>query len=144
MRVWKCRRLSNRQYHAAVSNKAGTHIQTWLTSPLVPEAAETEAIFLRSCSGCPDPEGTALPLHSQIICFSLDTGHTSHQPYSGYLFTCPGFLFSARNSLGVGREGQMSDSTRGIVKGWGFIFYNEAIFVMLVILFYTDSRGEGR
>ncbi|KAB0397606.1 hypothetical protein E2I00_002365 [Balaenoptera physalus] len=50
----------------------------------------------------------------------------------------------AENSLGVGRVGQMSDSTRGIIKDWGFIFYSEAIFVMLVILFYTDTRGEGR
>ena len=144
MRVWKCRRLSNRQYHAAVHNKAGTHTQTWLTSPPVPETAETEAIFLRSRSGCPDPEGIALPLHSQSICFSLGAGHTGHQPYSGCLFTCPGSLFSARNSLGVGRVGQMSDSTRGIIKDWGFIFYSEAIFVMLAILFYTDTRGEGR
>ena len=33
--------------------------------------------------------------------------------------------------LGGGRVGQMSDSTRGITRDWGFIFYNKAIFVIL-------------
>ena len=33
--------------------------------------------------------------------------------------------------LGGGQVGQMSDLTCGITRDWGFIFYNEAIFVIL-------------
>lgn len=76
--------------------------------------------------------GRLLPEHL----LSLGNRRTGHQPHLGYLLICPGSLSPSINSLVV--VGQMSDSTHGIIKDWGFIFYNEAIFVT------HEKCGKGR